>query len=100
MKNLIVERDACALLDQTEDGAVASFCMNAAESTMYTISETGVVTCYSVGETLKVGYGCGARLGVALWGGGGPGGPAWRARTHSCVVRTMLPPHAPPMHHP
>ncbi|KAG2431603.1 hypothetical protein HYH02_013296 [Chlamydomonas schloesseri] len=53
MKNLIVERDFCALLDQTEDGAVASFCLNAAESTMYTISESGVVACYTVGETLK-----------------------------------------------
>ncbi|KAG2445393.1 hypothetical protein HXX76_000015 [Chlamydomonas incerta] len=56
MKNLIIERDVCSLLDQTDDGAVASFCMNAAESTMYTISQTGVVACYSVGESLKFAW--------------------------------------------
>ncbi|GFR43052.1 hypothetical protein Agub_g4058, partial [Astrephomene gubernaculifera] len=52
MKNLIVEREFCACLESTADGAVANFCVSATESRLYALTINGYVLCFAKDETL------------------------------------------------
>jgi hypothetical protein len=49
MRNLVVERDACAVLGGSDDdGRVTDFCIDATEGRLYAVTEEAVVLCLAV----------------------------------------------------
>ena len=55
MRNLVVQRDACAVLGvASDDGRVTDFCIDPTEGRLYAVTEEAVVLCFAVDQPSAV----------------------------------------------